>query len=218
MSQSRRACRCSNRPDQGWITIPSVRAIRRACFEDLRLFFLRAGAFPNQTVVLHVEPDLWGFLHQRAQHDDAHTVRVLVSSSGMPLLADPPDDLSGMARAIVRMREQAAPNVLLAYHISVWETGADPYYQNSWDRTVDRLGARSAAFTSRLERPSTSPSPSTATATPPSKPQSTATVAAPGGTTAISHATPASWPGSWIGLACGSCSGRSRTATPACEP
>ena len=153
MAQSRRACRCSNRPDQGWTTNPPARAIRRAYFEDLRLFFLRAGAFPNQTVVLHVEPDLWGFLHQRAQNDDAHTVRVLVASSGMPLLADLPDDLSGMARAIVRMREQAAPNVLLAYHISAWETGADPYYQNSWDRTVDRLGARSATFYESLGAP-----------------------------------------------------------------
>ena len=118
----------------------------RAYFEDLRLFFLRAGAFPNQTVVLHVEPDLWGFLHQRAQADDARSVRVLVGSVGMPLLADLPDDLSGFARAVVRMRDQAAPNVALAYHVSAWATGTDPFYQNSWDRTIDRLGARSASF------------------------------------------------------------------------
>lgn len=125
----------------------------RAYFEDLRLFFLRAGAFPNQTVVLHVEPDLWGFLHQRAQNDDARTVRVLVAGSGMPLLADLPDDLTGFARAILRMRDQAAPNVLLGYHVSAWATGADPFFQNSWDRTIDRFGARSATFYHSLGTP-----------------------------------------------------------------
>jgi hypothetical protein len=125
------------------ITTPET---MRAYYEDLRLFFLRAGAFPSQTIVLHVEPDLWGFLHQQAQNDDAHSVRILVGSSGMPLLAGFPDDLSGFAQAVVRMRDQAAPNVLLAYHVSAWETGTDPFFQNSWDRSIDRLGVRSALF------------------------------------------------------------------------
>ncbi|MCC7368987.1 MAG: hypothetical protein IT306_11220 [Chloroflexi bacterium] len=118
----------------------------RAYFDDLRLVLLRAGSLPNQTVVLHVEPDLWGFLHQRAQNDDPHTVRVIVGSSGLSLISDLPDDASGLAQAIVRLRDQAAPNVLLAYHVSAWGGGTDPFYQNSWDRTVDRLAQREATF------------------------------------------------------------------------
>jgi hypothetical protein len=118
----------------------------RAYYEDLRLVLLRAGAFPDQTVVIHVEPDLWGFLHQRAQNDDPRSVRVIVGSAGMPLLADLPDDLSGFAQAIVRLRDQAAPNVLLGYHVSVWSTGTDPFFQNSSDRAVDRLALRSVRF------------------------------------------------------------------------
>ncbi|HEY7801090.1 MAG TPA: hypothetical protein VIE40_00315, partial [Dehalococcoidia bacterium] len=35
-------------------------------FNDLKLFFQRAGAFPSNTVVLHVEPDLWGYIEQKA--------------------------------------------------------------------------------------------------------------------------------------------------------
>ncbi|MGE3913228.1 MAG: hypothetical protein AB7K36_27970 [Chloroflexota bacterium] len=118
----------------------------RAYFEDLRLFFLKAGAFPNQTIVLHVEPDLWGFLHQRAQQDDPRSVRVIVGSSGMPMLADLPDDLTGYAQAVVRLRNQAAPNVLLGYHVSAWATGTDPFVRNSWDRSVDDMALRSARF------------------------------------------------------------------------
>src|SRR4051794_5500507 len=37
-----------------------------AYYADLKLLFQRAGAFPNTLVVVHVEPDLWGFLEQRA--------------------------------------------------------------------------------------------------------------------------------------------------------
>ena len=67
-----------------------------AYYQDLRLFFQKAGADKKQPIVLHVEPDLWGFLHQRIGGDDAANVPILVGSAGLPELADLPDDLRGL--------------------------------------------------------------------------------------------------------------------------
>ena len=53
-----------------------------AYYNDLKLFFQRAGAFPTRPVVLHVEPDLWGFIQQRATGDNAATVPAKVGVDG----------------------------------------------------------------------------------------------------------------------------------------
>ena len=118
----------------------------QAYFQDLRRFFQKAGAFKNRPVVLHVEPDLWGFLHQRATGSDPASVPMVVGSAGVPELADLPDDLRGFAQAVVRLRDQEAPNVLLGYHVSAWGAGTDPFLSNSSDATVDDLARREAAF------------------------------------------------------------------------
>ena len=116
-----------------------------AYYADLRLFFQRAAG--ASTVILHVEPDLWGYIEQATGTvDDATHVPAAVASSGDAALADLPNDASGFARAIVRLRDQYAPNVLLAYHLSVWGTNWDIALSNSSDSQVDTLAARAAAF------------------------------------------------------------------------
>lgn len=117
-----------------------------AYYLDLRLFFQKAGADKKQPIVLHVEPDLWGFLHQRIAGDDAADVPIVVGSAGLPELADLPDDLRGFAQAVVRLRDGYAPNVLLGYHVSAWGAGTDPFLSNSSDATVDDLARREAVF------------------------------------------------------------------------
>ena len=64
----------------------------------------------------------------------------------MPALAGLPNTAAGFARAIVRLRDQLAPNVILAYHLSVWGTNWDISYSNNSDPEVDALAARAAAF------------------------------------------------------------------------
>ena len=59
-------------------------ATMTAYFNDLKLFFQKAGAFPTQKVVLHVEPDLWGYMEQRSANDDAKTVTAKVAETGIP--------------------------------------------------------------------------------------------------------------------------------------
>jgi hypothetical protein len=131
------------------LNVANVDAMR-AYYQDLQFFFRRAGSLPNVRVVLHVEPDLWGFLQHTARTDNASDIRVVVGSAGVPELAGLPDNLAGFAQAVVRLRDQSAPNVLLAYHVSSWGTGTDLFINNSWDRTVDDVARREAAFYASL--------------------------------------------------------------------
>jgi hypothetical protein len=125
-------------------------ATMTAYYNDLKLFFQKAAGFPTQKVVLHVEPDLWGFMQQRATNDDAKTVTAKVSDTGLSELAGLPNTFSGFARAIVKLRDTYAPNVVLGYHISVWGTGNDIVLSNPNDATVDTLAGRAAAFYTSL--------------------------------------------------------------------
>ena len=125
-------------------------ATMTAYFNDLRLFFQKAGAFPAQKVVLHVEPDFWGYMEQRTTNDDARTIPARVAETGIPELAGLPSNVSGFARAVVKLRDAYAPNVIVGYHVSVWGTNVDIALQNPADATVDALAARAAAFYNSL--------------------------------------------------------------------
>jgi hypothetical protein len=117
-----------------------------AYYNDLKLFFQRASAFPNHMVVLHVEPDAWGYIQQRSTGDSAASVPVQVASTGLAELAGLPNNASGFARAIDALRDRYAPNVVLGYHVSVWGTGNDILYSNPPNSTVESLATRSANF------------------------------------------------------------------------
>ena len=114
-------------------------------YNDLKVFFQQAGKF-NTPVVLHVEPDLWAYLQRACDIDSAPTVSVKVASTGIEELQGLPENATGFAEAIVRLRNKFAANVLLAYHLSTWGTGEDPSYSNPSDDRVRWLANRSAAF------------------------------------------------------------------------
>lgn len=128
-------------------------ATMTAYYNDLILLFQKAAAFPDQKVVLHVEPDFWGYMQKRTPSDDARTVPARVSETGIAQLAGLPSTVSGFARAIVRLRDAYAPNVILGYHLSVWGTNTDITLQDPPDAQVDVLAARAAAFYNSLEAP-----------------------------------------------------------------
>ena len=121
-------------------------ATMTAYFNDLKLFFQKAGGFPTQKVVLHMEPDLWGYMEQRSTSDDAKTVTAKVAETGIAELAGLPGNMSGFARAVLKLRDTYAPNVNVGYHISVWGTGTDIGLSNPPDPTVDALAVRAANF------------------------------------------------------------------------
>jgi hypothetical protein len=121
-------------------------ATMRAWYRDLALFLRRAAAFRSTQVVLHVEPDLWGYIQQRARADRASTIPAAVSSTGLRSLRGLPNHAGGFARAVVRLRDRLAPNVRLAYGTSVWGTGVDISLSDPPPAQVDRLARRAAAF------------------------------------------------------------------------
>jgi hypothetical protein len=93
-----------------------------AYWADVRLLFTRVKG--TRPVVVHVEPDLWGYLEQ----------------TGETALA------SAFARQWVKLRNELAPNVILAYHMSGWGTKHDIVYEDPPDATVRSYAAQSAAF------------------------------------------------------------------------
>lgn len=117
-----------------------------AYYADLRLCFQRAGAFADTVVVLHLEPDLWGYLQQRADQDDARGLAMPVAATGLAELAALPDTAAGFAQAILRLRDTYAPNVLLAYHLSDWGTRTSLVWSKPSDGRVAALARQAAGF------------------------------------------------------------------------
>ena len=93
-----------------------------AYWSDVRLLLSRVKG--RKPVVVHVEPDLWGYLEQ------ANAAKLAAS----------------FAQRWVALRNQLAPNVLLAYHMSGWGTKHDIVYEDPPDATVELYAAQSAGF------------------------------------------------------------------------
>jgi len=127
-----------------------TKATMRAWFAELRTFFDRASA-AGGPVVLHVEPDLWGYIERAAHGDSAASVPVQVAATGFADLKGLANNAAGLAQAIVHMRDLYAPNVILGYHVSVWGTGEDISRSDPTDAHVDELAAQSAAFYRSLD-------------------------------------------------------------------
>ena len=107
----------------------------RAWLADVRLFMRRAARYPGTRVVLHVEPDMWGYVQRAASGDDARTVPVAEVG-----------DAAGLAREVVRMRDELAPNVVLGWHLSGWGTGVDLARNDPSTSQARALGRRAARF------------------------------------------------------------------------
>jgi len=93
-----------------------------AYWSDVQLLFQRVRG--TKPVVVHVEPDLWGYLEQ------ANATTLAAS----------------FAQHWIALRNKLAPNVLLAYHMSGWGTKHDIAYEDPPDATVRAYAAQSAAF------------------------------------------------------------------------
>jgi hypothetical protein len=100
-------------------------ATMRLYWKDLALALRRAkAAAGGHLVVFHVEPDLWGYLMDRHGTKLAGT----------------------FARHVVRLRDQVAPRIALAWHMSVWGTGDDPTYSDPPDAKIRDDARRLATF------------------------------------------------------------------------
>ena len=100
-----------------------------AYWRDVQLLFTRVRGL--KPVIVHVEPDLWGYLEQA-------NATALASS---------------FAQRWIALRNRLAPNVLLAYHMSGWGTKHDIVYEHPPDARVRAYAAQSAAFYRALHAP-----------------------------------------------------------------
>jgi hypothetical protein len=115
--------------DEGETDIAHLRdpQLMQAYWDDVRLLLQRVKG--KKPVVVHVEPDLWGYLQQANE-------TVLARA---------------FARRWLALRNSVAPNVLLAYHMSGWGTKHDIVYEDPPDAAVRTYAARSAAFYRALQ-------------------------------------------------------------------
>jgi hypothetical protein len=109
--------------DRANLSTPSVMA---AYYANWRLLMQRIGA-SHKTVLVVVEPDLWGYMEQWVVYasNSAADVPASVASSGDVDAAGLPNTAQGFAWALLRMRDRYAPNALLALHASGWATYRD---------------------------------------------------------------------------------------------
>lgn len=122
------------------------RDLMRRYFENVRALMQQSAGKHSGPVIVHVEPDLWGFLQQEAKDDRAGSVAAAVASTGLPELEGLPDSVAGLAQAFVRLRDEYAPGVLLAYHVSNWGSGHDYTYGAPSDTGVDRAAEQAVRF------------------------------------------------------------------------
>jgi hypothetical protein len=120
-------------------------ATMTAYFQTLALFYRRAASAKGP-VVLQLEPDLFGYVEQHAVHGDASSVPAAVASTGIPALRWLPDTAAGFAQAVLALRDQLAPRVIVGYPISIWGTGKDIHLSHPSAAEVDRMAAAAVAF------------------------------------------------------------------------
>lgn len=96
-------------------------ATMKSFLEDFALLMKKCGDF-GKPVIVHVEPDLWGYflLNPAFKPNTADQVKVMVKSSGFAEAAEFEDTAAGFGKALVSLRDKNAPNVVLAWHASMW--------------------------------------------------------------------------------------------------
>jgi hypothetical protein len=97
-------------------------ACMKAYYDDFKLLMQKCAAF-NKPVIVHVEPDTWGYMQLTAATPADYSVRV--ASSGHPDAVGLANNAIGFSRMLVHLRNLYAPKVLLALHASPWCAGAD---------------------------------------------------------------------------------------------
>ncbi len=77
------------------------------------------------TAVVHVEPDMWGYMEQVGA---PASIAASVASSGVADVAAYPNTLAGFGAALLHLRDLYAPNVVMAAHASpwMWSLSTDP--------------------------------------------------------------------------------------------
>lgn len=116
-------------------------ATMKAYYADFTTL-LRQLAQVGGPVVIHVEPDLWGYLEATGLAPNA--LPAAVASSGTADLARYPNTVAGFGAALLHLRDRYAPQVVMAAHVSTWTWSLN----TKADLDVAAIARRDAAFMS----------------------------------------------------------------------
>lgn len=99
---------------------------------------------PEAPVIVHLEPDLWGYGHQR--NDDPAAIPAAVSGAGIAECSGLPDTFAGFGRCLVAIARARAPQALVAFHASAWGAGHDAMTTTDPAVDLDAHADETAAF------------------------------------------------------------------------
>ncbi|MGR8935992.1 MAG: cellulose binding domain-containing protein [Gammaproteobacteria bacterium] len=99
-----------------------VPATMKAYFENWIFLLQRIAAF-GEPAIVHLEPDLFGYMQWNSS--DPTQTPVAVASSGLAQAAGYENNARGFAKLMVALRDRYAPKVILGWHVSNWATRTD---------------------------------------------------------------------------------------------
>ena len=115
---------------------------------DWRFALERVAEATAGPVILHVEPDLWGYGHQ--VDADPAAIYAAVSASAASECQGLPDTLAGFARCMLAMARALAPAALVGLHASNYGAGEDALHEDDPDFDIDGHADETAAFMTAL--------------------------------------------------------------------
>ena len=116
-------------------------------FDDWKLLLQICKSY-GKTVIIHYEPDLFGYM--QFYKNDPIKSRIKVSQSNHPDAKLFSNDLKGLAQVIVSMRDKYAPNVLLGWHASQWAAGFGLIINKP---DPEQMAAQTASYYQSLQAP-----------------------------------------------------------------
>jgi hypothetical protein len=95
-----------------------------AYLADFRFLLKQVG---TARVIIHVEPDFWGYAQHaaRAASTDAHGLPAAVATANPTDCAGVENSIAGLGQCLVKMARSYAPNALVSLHGSAWASGFD---------------------------------------------------------------------------------------------
>lgn len=123
----------------------------KSYFEDFKVLLEQCAKF-KKPVIIHVEPDLWGYFLMAKEFapNDPDKTAVQVKSSGFDEVKDFDDTVAGFGKALVSMRDKHAPNALLAWHASMWGRPDPKFFADA----IKKCGNWDLIFTDPSDRDS----------------------------------------------------------------
>lgn len=102
-------------------------AFMRRYLSDWRFVVQQVG---SERALLHLEPDLWGYL-QYFSNGDPRAVPAQVASANSTDCAGMENNAAGLGRCMIAMARKYAPNAKVALHASSWATRIDVMGNNN---------------------------------------------------------------------------------------